>query len=79
MPIIKGRVVGGPGASERQTYLKLHRACLRGVEGMEEVMGIHAGICKAQKERQVMGTGTPHKGGRSLKSNKKEERMMLGR
>ena len=53
MPIIKGRVVGGPGASERQTYLKLHRACLRGVEGMEEVMGIHAGICKAQKERQV--------------------------
>lgn len=45
---------------------------------MEEVMGIHAGICKAQKERQVMGTGTPHKGGRSLKSNKKEERVMLG-
>ena len=78
MPIIKGRVVGGPGASERQTYLKLHRACLRGVEGMEEVMGIHAGICKTQKERQVMGTGTPHKGGRSLKSNKKEERVMLG-
>ena len=33
----------------------------------------------AQKERQVMGTGTPHKGGRSLKSNKKEERVMLGR
>lgn len=41
-------------------------------------MGIHAGICKAQKERQVMGTGTQHRGGRSLKSNKKEEKVMLG-
>lgn len=40
-------------------------------------MGIGAGICKAEKERQVMGTGAPQRGARSLK-NTKEEKVMLG-
>lgn len=68
----------GPGASQRQAYLELHGARLRGVEGMEEVMGIRAGICKAQKEKQVMGAGVLQGGVRSLKNSKKEKRMMLG-
>lgn len=45
---------------------------------MEEVMGIHAGICKAQKERQVMGAGASQKGARTLGNNKKEKGVLLG-
>lgn len=41
-------------------------------------MGIHAGICKAQKERQVMGAGALQRGVRSLKNNKEEKRVVLG-
>lgn len=42
-------------------------------------MGIHAGICKAQKERQVMGGRASQKGVRMLGNSKKEKRVLLGR
>lgn len=38
-------------------YLKLHRACLGGVKGIEEVMGICAGICKAEGKSGEQGVG----------------------
>lgn len=38
-------------------YLELHRACLGGVEGIEEVMGIRAGICKAEGKAGEQGAG----------------------
>ena len=41
-------------------------------------MGIRAGICKAQKEKQVMGAGVLQRGVRSLENSKKEKRVMLG-
>lgn len=66
---------GGPGP-QRQAYLELHGACLGDVKGVEEVMGVHAGICKAQKERQVMGAKASQ---RTLGNNKKEKRVLLGK
>lgn len=44
-------------------YLELHRACLGGVEGIEEVMGVHAGICKAEGKAGEQGASF-HKGQR---------------
>lgn len=39
-------------------YLELHRACLGGVKGIEEVMGICAGICKVEgKAGEQRGRG----------------------
>lgn len=45
---------------------------------MEEIVGIGAGICKAEKERQVMGAGAPQRGARSSKNTKEEEKVVLG-
>lgn len=45
---------------------------------MEEIMGIGAGICKAEKGRQVVGAGAPQRGARSLKNTKEEERWCWG-
>lgn len=69
---------GGDPGTLRQAYLELHGACLGGVEGVEEVMGIHAGIWKAQKERQVTGAGASQREGRMLGNNKEEKRVLLG-
>lgn len=44
---------------------------------MEEVVGVGAGICKAEKERPVMGAGAPRRGARSLRNGKQEKRVML--
>lgn len=48
-PWVRGRGDGEQGLL-RHAYLELHGACLGGVEGVEEVMGIRAGICKAERE-----------------------------
>lgn len=46
-------------------YLKLHRACLGGVKGIEEVMGICAGICKGEGKAGEQGGGASfHRGQR---------------
>lgn len=46
--------LGGWGPTET-AYLKLDRARLGGVKGVEEVVGIGGGVCKAEKERQGLG------------------------
>lgn len=69
-PRVRGRGDGEPGLL-RHAYLELHGACLGGVEGVEEVMGIRAGICKAEREGRWREQG-PTEGLKSLKNNDKE-------
>lgn len=45
-------------------YLEFHGACLGGVKGIEEVMGIGAGICKVERAEQVRVAEDPWYGGR---------------
>lgn len=45
-------------------YLKLYRACLGGVEGIEEVMGIRAGICEVEGKSGEVGVGELRRGQR---------------
>lgn len=69
-----------PRVDPRWAYLELHGACLSGVEGIEEVMGIRAGIYKAEKEGRWWGQ--EFHTGRTFQTrqgfDKKERRAMLG-
>lgn len=46
-----------------RSYLELHRACLGGIEGIEEVMSIHAGVCKWEGKAGELGASF-HRGQR---------------
>lgn len=54
-------------------YLELYRACLGGVEGIEEVMCVCAGICKVEGEAGEWGSRL-HRGQRQHGWGQREER-----
>lgn len=51
-------------------YLELHRACLGGVKGVEEVMSIRAGVCKWEGKAGELGGQFPQRAETALENRR---------